>query len=79
MKYPIFSIRDIHTGFMSPTIDQNANAAIRNFEHACMQSASLMNSHPDHYSLYKIGEFETDTGVITPLMAEHIADAVDIL
>lgn len=79
MKYPVFCIRDIHTGFMSPTVDQNANAAIRNFEHAVMQSASLMNSHPEHYSLYKVGEFETDTGAIVGCMPEHIADAVDVM
>ena len=31
MKYPIYSIRDAKTGFMSPTVDMNDPAAVRNF------------------------------------------------
>lgn len=64
MKYPIFSIRDRRTGFMTPTLDQNISSAVRNFEHACMNTDSLMYSHADDYSLYQIGEFDTETGVI---------------
>lgn len=80
MKYPVFSIRDVKTGFMSPTIDQNAPAAMRNFEHAVLNSASLMNSHPKDYQLYKIGEFDTDTGALIPCeLVEHICDATDVL
>lgn len=79
MKYPVYAIRDVHTGFMSPTIDQNDSAAIRNFEHAVMQSASLMNSHPEHYGLYKIGEFDSDTGMITGVLAEHLIDASEVV
>lgn len=79
MKLPIYSIRDVHTGFMSPTVDQNDASAMRNFGHAVMQSQSLMNSHPKDYSLYKIGEFETDTGEITPCMPELVIDAFSLL
>lgn len=79
MKYPVFAIRDVHTGFMSPTVDQNQSAAIRNFEHAVMRSASLMNSHPEHYALYHIGEFDTDTGKITDCLPEHLIDASEVL
>lgn len=79
MKYPVFAIRDVHTGFMSPTVDQNQSAAIRNFEHAVMQSASLMNSHPEHYALYHIGEFDTETGKITDCLPEHLIDASEVI
>lgn len=79
MKYPVYAIRDVHTGFMSPTIDQNDSAAIRNFEHAVMQSASLMNSHPKHYSLYKIGEFDSETGSIKECLPEHLIDASEVV
>ena len=79
MKYPIYSIRDAKTGFMSPTVDMNDPAAVRNFEHALRNSASLMNSHPNDYSLFRIGEFDTETGAVTACLPANIADASSVL
>lgn len=68
MIYGIYSIRDFKTGFLSPTVDVNDFAAVRNFEHAVLNSEqSLFFSHPEDYALYRIGSIDTDTGVITPL------------
>lgn len=78
MKYPMFAIRDVKTGYMQPTVDQNDSAAIRNFEHACMQASSLMNSHAEHYSLYRIGEFETETGEVIGCQPVHLCDATEV-
>ena len=78
MKYPIYSIRAATVGFMTPPIDQNDAAAARNFEHAILNAASLMNSHPGDYALYRIGEFDTESGAITGCMAEHVMDAVGV-
>uniref|UniRef100_A0AAU8AZM5 Nonstructural protein n=1 Tax=Dulem virus 171 TaxID=3145648 RepID=A0AAU8AZM5_9VIRU len=79
MKYPVFAIRDSKVGFLSPTIDENAFTATRNFEHAVMNPQSVMNSHPADYSLYEIGQFDTETGELIPSMAKHIASASDVL
>lgn len=79
MKLPVYSIRDVHTGFMSPTVDENDACAMRNFRHAVMQSASLMNSHPKDYSLYRIGTFETDSGAFVSELPELITDAFSLL
>lgn len=79
MKLPIYSIRDVHTGFMTPTVDQNDASAMRNFAHAVMNSASLMNSHPKDYSLYKIGEFDIETGAISGCMPELVTDAFSLI
>lgn len=79
MKYPMYSIRDAKVGFMTPTIDQNDSAAARNFEHAVLNAASLMNSHPGDYALYRIGEFDTESGAITGYMPEHVMDAVGVV
>lgn len=78
MIYPVFAIRDIHTGFMSPTVDQNEQSAIRNFEHAVMQTNTLFNSHPEHYSLCKIGTFDTESGKIEGCLPVHIIDATEV-
>lgn len=79
MKYPMYSIRDAKVGFMTPTVDQNDAAAARNFEHAVLNSASLMNSHPADYSLYKIGEFDTESGAVVPCLPEHVIDAAGVV
>lgn len=78
MKYPMFAIKDVKTGFMQPTIDQNDSSAIRNFEHACMQSNSLFNSHAEHYALYRIGEFVIETGEVIPCQPVHLMDATEV-
>lgn len=78
MKFNVYAIRDIHTGFMTPTVDQNDASAIRNFRHGVMQAASLMHTHPKDYSLCRIGEYDTDTGVIESCLPVHIADAVEV-
>lgn len=79
MKLPVYSIRDVHTGFMTPTVDQNDASAMRNFRHAVMQTSSLMNSHPKDYSLYRIGDFETDSGEFTSMLPELITDAFSVI
>lgn len=66
MKYSVFAIRDFKTGFLQPTVDANAASAIRNFEHAVLRNDdSLFFSHPEDYSLYELGEYDTDTGLLT--------------
>lgn len=79
MKYPVYSIRDAKTGFMTPSVDMNDASAARNFEHAVMNSASLMNSHPGDYALYCIGEFDTESGEIVSCLPRHISDASGVI
>ena len=66
MKYPMYAICDAKTGYMPPTIDYNDASAVRNFEHAVKAPDSLMCSHPSDYSLRRVAEYDTDSGVITP-------------
>uniref|UniRef100_A0AAU8AWJ1 Nonstructural protein n=2 Tax=unclassified Microvirus TaxID=338099 RepID=A0AAU8AWJ1_9VIRU len=70
----IYSIRDKKTGYLTPTVDQNDAAAKRNFEHAMMQESNLLFSHPEDYALYRIGDFNSDTGFIVPRDPELIID-----
>lgn len=73
MKYPVYSIRDSLTGFMTPTLDQNDASAMRNFRVACEQSgSSLMFNRPADFSLYRIGIFDTDTGSLTPVIPPEV-------
>lgn len=64
MKYGIYVLRDIKTGYLGLTLDQNDAAAMRNFQHAMTKPDSLMNSHPEDFSLYCLGVYDSETGDI---------------
>lgn len=66
MKLNVYVIRDQRTSYMTPSVDYNDQSAIRNFEHAVLQKDSLFNTHAEDYSLYRIGEYDNQTGRISP-------------
>lgn len=76
MVFGVFAIRDVKSGWLAPTVDQNGECAIRNFEHACMRADSLFFTHPGDYSLYRIGFYDTETGTLEPAIPPvHLVDA----
>lgn len=85
MIFGIYSIRDHLSGFMTPVIEQNDAIALRNFTMACQaypedSSRSLMKWKPDDFTFFKIGEFDSDSGVITPYSApEFIASGLSVV
>lgn len=65
MKYPIYAVRDIHVGFNAPMTDINDQVAIRNFTYAINNPGNeVMNFAPKDYDLYRLGEFDTESGHI---------------
>lgn len=61
----MYSIKDAKTGYMTPVLEQNDAAALRNFSHAVNQPDSIMHDCPNDFALYKVGYFDTDKGVAT--------------
>lgn len=71
MKYPIISYKDNKVGFMPPQCEQSEVAAIRGFSYALNSKDGIMNFAPSDFDLYKVGFFDTETGLIeafTPVM-----------
>lgn len=64
MTLNVYAIRDLCTGYMTPTFEINDNVAIRNFKHAILHSDSILNSHASDFSLYRIGYYDTDCAVL---------------
>lgn len=62
----VYAIRDKHTGFMSLTTEQNDNCAMRNFAHAMQNVDSLLYTHPDDFDLFRLGDYDTDSGELNP-------------
>lgn len=81
MKYSVFAIRDFKTGFLTPTVEVNAASAIRNFEHAVLRNDdSLFFSHPEDYSLFELGSYDTDTGMMEASgLPTELLSAVEVI
>lgn len=67
MLYGVYAMRDVKTGFMTPSIDVSDESAVRNFTHAVCHSDGVLRSFAQDFSLYKIGEFDSDTAELLPL------------
>lgn len=79
MIFGVYAMRDIKTGFMTPSLDPNDDAAVRNFYHAVSQSAGVLFTFPVDFSLYRIGSFDSDTGVLVPeTPIRQIADGASV-
>ena len=80
MIYGVYAIKDAKTSFMPCNVDYNDASAIRNFEHAVMAPDSLMCSHPADYTLYRLGSYNTETGlIVSEADPQQIADAASVV
>lgn len=77
MKVLIFAIKDELVGFMNPTFEQTEQVALRNFSFAINKADSLLYTNAKDYSLWLLGEYDTEKGIIAK---EHkkIADALSV-
>ncbi len=68
MKMFIISTKDDLNGFMNVSLCHKKEIAVRDFNHAMSvcQHDSLFYTHPEDYSLYCLGEFDIESGCITP-------------
>lgn len=66
MVIGLFSMKDNLNGFMNCFPEQNSDMAKRGFLHglANAQPDSLFYSNPQDYSLFRVGDFDTDSGQI---------------
>lgn len=78
MIFGIFAIRDAKTGFLAPMVEANDQVAIRNFVHACRNTESLFFTHASDYDLYKIGNYDSETGVISAEQLTPIYSATSV-
>lgn len=77
MLYGVYCIRDLKTGYLSPTVDINDASAVRNFRHAASRVDSLFFSSPADYQLFRIGTYDTEDGVLVPEQHNLLATASD--
>ena len=81
MKMNIYSIRDVKTGkFSAIDIQERDEVEIRGFAYAINGGNEIMAFKPKDFDLYKLGEYDYATGVITPLsMPELIVNGESVV
>lgn len=79
MTYPICAMRDAKVGFLAPTVEFNLEDAKRKFAHAMSQKDSIYNFAPVDFSLYKIADFDTESGEIIPCQRDLLIDGMQVI
>lgn len=80
MTQKIYSIRDAKAEyFTQPFFKKTHGEAERDFTMLCKDEKSQIHAFPEDYDLYYIGEYDDQTGKMTPLdTPQHIIKAVQI-
>lgn len=78
MIYPIYCIRDNKVGFQPQLLLESSDvAASRGFSYA-INNEGLMNYAPSDFDLYKVGEFDTEKGTITPVLPSLVVSGSSV-
>lgn len=79
MMFGVYAIRDVKSGFAGLTLGTDDAVAERNFCYS-VQEADFMTSFASDFSLYKVGEFDSDKGTLIPSVPiVHLCDAVSFV
>lgn len=63
MIFGVYGVRDVKSGFLTPTVEVNDEVAIRNFAYG-VQHNEMFSDFASDYSFYALGEFDSDTGAL---------------
>lgn len=79
MIYPVCAIRDAKISFYPPQIEENKQAAIRNFAMAINNSTGLMGFAPGDFTLFHIADFDNEKGEVTSIWpVEQLATGTEV-
>lgn len=80
MKLNVYSIYDVATGaYMRPFFMQSDGQAIRAFKDIATDKDHEIGSHPEDYTLVRIGVFDDNKGQIHPEDVESLATALEMV
>lgn len=73
MKLGLYSIRDLKSNFAPPITISNNEVAKRWFGTRVNEDIT-MKFEPSDFDLYKVGEFDTETGEVMPIQKELLCN-----
>lgn len=76
----VFAVRDSALdAFNNPFCVPSRGVATRGFADEVRNTQSPMNAHPQDYTLYFLGTFDTDFGVFNSSTPEQVLRASDVI
>jgi len=77
----LFSIQDVKVSvFYPPVVLLNENDARRMLHDVVSNPETIISKHPDDFRLFKVGEFDDNSGVLSSLAQPvFIANAIDFV
>ena len=64
--------------WMRPTFFQSTGQAVRMFGDLAREDGSEVNKHPEDYNLYKVAEFDEDTGEMIGSVPVHLIAGANV-
>lgn len=79
MKKNVYAVRDSAVEiYGNPFIAINHTSAVRDFDHACRDPQSQMSVFPSDFSLWHIGTYNDDSGLIEACPPVMIRDSISL-
>ncbi len=76
MRVELFAVQDAAANrFIDPFPAPTVEFAIRGFKEACGTEGHQFGKFPEDYSLWHVGEFDAELGLISPLTPRKLATA----
>lgn len=80
MKLNAYTIYDVASGtYMRPFFAQADGEAIRGFKDIACDADHSVGKHPEDYTLFRIGEFNDNTGKMAGETPEKLATALEMV
>ena len=74
----IYVIRDYKVGYTNLVLDLNDAVAVRGFK-SVLTPDSLQYNNPKDFALFKVGTFDTETGIIEPFEPMLVEEAYNLM
>lgn len=76
----VFAVHDSKAeAFLRPFTTLTRGQAIRGFSDAVNDKGHEFNKHPDDYTLFQIGEFDEQSGILVAGTPETLGNAIQFL
>jgi len=75
----VFAVHDSKVGaYMQPFFQRSVGEAVRSWETVCNDGKSAMSTFPADFTLFEIGEYDDQSGALTPHTAlKSLATGLD--
>lgn len=79
MTIGIYSMKDLKVGYGPVFPEQNDNTAKRLFGTQMNAANSIQSFSPADFQLFKLGEYDTESGIITPCEPILLLDGYNVV